>query len=111
MPSCLIIVAAGELDERPAELEKGKMMKNPYIWLRKFIVVVILCSFGLWLSGCSRCMPPFGDKGCAQPGETEAEGHRRHLRNARINHQLMMADIDRAMLFDKPLKASPQRTP
>ena len=51
--------------------------------------------------------------GCSfdQPGETVAEGRRRHLRNARINQQEMMADIDTVMLSDKPSKLSDKRIP
>jgi len=49
--------------------------------------------------------------GCAQPGETAAEGHRRHIRNARINQQEMMRDIDSVMLFDTPSKLTDRRVP
>jgi hypothetical protein len=49
--------------------------------------------------------------GCAQPGETAADGHRRHLRNLRINQQLLMEDIDRTMMFDEPSKLTDKRIP
>jgi hypothetical protein len=49
--------------------------------------------------------------GCAQPGETEAEGHRRHLRNLSINQQLLMEDIDKTLLLDKPSKLTDKRIP
>lgn len=75
------------------------------------VLMVMLCALILSLSGCSWCPAPFGSKGCEQLGETKAEGHRRHLRNARINHQQMNSDIDRVMLFDKPVKTTPMRIP
>jgi len=49
--------------------------------------------------------------GCAQLGETEAEGHRRHLRNLRINQQQLMADVDKVLLLDKPSKLTDKRIP
>ena len=51
--------------------------------------------------------------GCSsgQPGETAAEGHRRHQRVVRINQQEMMADIDKALLLDKPSKLTDKRIP
>ncbi|MHC4426307.1 MAG: hypothetical protein ACYSYV_09440 [Planctomycetota bacterium] len=54
---------------------------------------------------------PCGCKSYEQPGETAAEGRRRHLRNERINRQEMMADIDKAMLFDRPSKLTDKRIP
>ena len=48
--------------------------------------------------------------GCgSQPGETVAEGKRRHIRNRRIDHEQMMSDIDTALLLDKPSKLSDKR--
>ena len=49
--------------------------------------------------------------GCAQLGETEAEGRRRHVRTARINQEALMGDMDRAALSDKPSKLTPHRIP
>jgi len=46
-----------------------------------------------------------------QPGETVAEGHRRHIRNVRIENQQMMADIDTMFLTDEPSRLSPHRIP
>ena len=63
------------------------------------ILGVILFALIFWLSG------------CGQPGETTAEGHRRHIRNVRINQQELNQDVDRALLFDKPSKLSDKRVP
>ncbi len=52
--------------------------------------------------------------GCAffdQPGETAAEGHRNHLRMLNVNRQEMMADIDKALLLDRPSKLTDKRIP
>ena len=49
--------------------------------------------------------------GCAQPGETTAEGNRRHLRNLGVNQQEMMQDVDRALLTDKPSKLTDKKMP
>ncbi len=66
------------------------------------LLAVLLCILVFWLGGCS-----FFE----QPGETAAEGHRRHLRNLSINQQNLMSDIDRALLMDKPSKLSDKRIP
>jgi len=49
--------------------------------------------------------------GCNQPGETAAEGHRRHLRNLSINQQGMMQDIDTVLMADQPSKLTDKRAP
>ena len=54
---------------------------------------------------------PSGCTSYEQPGETTAEVRRRHERNARINHQQMMADIDKALRLDKPSKRTENRIP
>ena len=54
---------------------------------------------------------PFGCSSFSQPGETTAEGSRRHDRVARINQQEMMADLDKTLLFDKPSKLTDKRIP
>jgi len=53
---------------------------------------------------------PFGCKS-SQPGETAAEGNRRHQRMVRINQQEMMKDIDAAFLLDKPSRLTDKRIP
>lgn len=47
--------------------------------------------------------------GCSQPGETTAEGHRRHLRNLRVNQQELVQDVDKALLMDEPSKLTNNR--
>jgi len=47
----------------------------------------------------------------AQLGETAAEGHRRHVRNHRLNRQMMMEDIDTLFHFDQPSRLSEWATP
>jgi len=51
--------------------------------------------------------------GCSfsQPGETAAEGRRRHDRVTRINQQEMMADIDRVLMLDRPSRLTDKRIP
>ena len=72
------------------------MMKKAFVLT---ILSTVLCALVFWLGGCS------------QPGETMAEGHRRHRRNLRVNQQEMMGDVDRAMLTDKPSKLTDRRIP
>ncbi len=64
------------------------------------ILGIILCAMIFLLAGCGYS---------AQPGETVAEGHRRHLRNLSINQQNLMADIDMVMLADKPSKLTDRK--
>ena len=68
-----------------------------------FVCKVIL---GIILSVCV-----FLPYGCTQPGQTRAEGHRKHLRTLRVNQQEMIHDIDRAMLWDQPSRLTERRIP
>ena len=77
------------------------MMKSVPVFVRRVILSIVLCSLVLWLGGCR----------FEQPGETTAEGRRRHLRNLRVNQQEMIQDIDRAMLMDEPSKLTDKRIP
>jgi hypothetical protein len=52
-----------------------------------------------------------GMSGCAQPGETTAEGHRRHQRVVSIEAKDMARDTDRLLLTDEPSKLSDRRAP
>ncbi len=54
---------------------------------------------------------PSGCISYERPGESAAEARRRHERNARINHQEMMEDIDKSLHLDKPSKRIDQRMP
>jgi hypothetical protein len=54
-----------------------------------------------WLAGCNS----------RQPGETKAEVARRHDRNMRLNGEMMMSDIDKALMLDQPSKLTDRRIP
>jgi hypothetical protein len=84
----------------PADKEQGEMMKS--VSLCRVVLAVILGVLFLLPGGCGSY---------EQPGETAAEGRRRHLRNARINQQEMMADTDRFMHYDQPSKLTDKRIP
>jgi len=74
-------------------------MKNALVLM---LLGIVLCVLIFWLGGC---------RYSAQPGETVAEGHRRHLRNLSINRQTMMEDIDAVMLFERPSRLSEKKIP
>ena len=78
------------------------MMKSISAW--KVMQVVVLCALFFVPLGCS-------SRSYDQMGETAAEGHRRHKRALRINHQEMMEDLDTFMLLDKPSKLTDKRIP
>jgi len=80
---------------------KGEMMKSVSVSVCKVILSVILLVLVFITFGCSS----------SQPGETVAEGHRRHQRVVRINQQEMMADIDAVLLLDEPSKLTDKRIP
>ena len=70
--------------------------------LRTVALTVILGALVSLACGCSSY---------EQPGETAAEGRRRHERVARINQQELMADIDKVLLLDKPSRLTDKRIP
>ena len=74
-------------------------MKYMCDYSRKLILVLALCAMIFHLAG------------CAQPGETQAEGYIRHRRVSRINQQQMVSDLDSIMLTDKPTRLSDKRIP
>ena len=59
--------------------------------------VLLICAFLALQSGCTR------------PGETMAEGHRRHLRNVRVNQQELVQDIDAVLMTDEPSRLTDKR--
>jgi len=77
-------------------------MKGVSISLFKVILAVILLVLVFVPLGCSSF---------SQPGETAAEGHRRHLRTVRINQQELMADIDTVLMLDRPSRLTDKRIP
>jgi len=77
-------------------------MKSVLVSVCKVILVVALLILVFMPLGCSSV---------SQPGETAAEGRRRHDRVARINQQEMMSDIDKTLLLDKPSKLTDKRIP
>jgi len=79
------------------------MMKKTSI---SAILVGLLCVIVFWLSGCL-----YAPLDSSQPGETEAEGHRRHIRNVRIEQREMMQDLDRMFLLDQPSKLTDKKIP
>ncbi len=76
-------------------------MKSVSVSVCKLILAVILLVLVFMPFGCS----------FSQPGETVAEGNRRHQRMARINQQEMMADTDTVLMLDEPSKLTDKRIP
>ncbi|MCU0913755.1 MAG: hypothetical protein MUC88_04220 [Planctomycetes bacterium] len=69
--------------------------------LRLFTLVVGLYLVALLLAGCAT----------RQPGETAAEVNRRHKRAMSLNTQMLMSDIDKFLLLDKPSMLTDKRLP
>jgi len=80
----------GRMAIRVIDVQRKNMMKKAVL----MILAVVLFVSTIYLSGCS------------QPGETLAEGHRRHIRNLSVNQQSLIKDIDSLMLFEEPSKLS-----
>ena len=76
-------------------------MKSVSVSVCKVILVVVLLALVFTIFGCNT----------SQPGETVAEGSRRHDRVARIKQQEMMSDIDTFLLTDQPSKLTKKRVP
>lgn len=77
-------------------------MKSVSVLGCKMVLAVFLWMFVLLICGCSSY---------EQPGETAAEGRRRHDRVARVNQQELMADIDKVLLLDRPSRLTDKRIP
>lgn len=88
-------------------------------------LTIALCALVLCLSGC-RYVDKLGygvgkavtdlamlgeGEEFAQPGETEAEGRRRHDRFLRLSDQMMWSDLDRALMLDRPSRLTDRRLP
>jgi hypothetical protein len=78
------------------------MMKSVSGCVCRAVLNVVLCTLVFLPSGCSSG---------GQPGETAAEGRRRHERVARIDQQQMMSDIDKALLLERPSRLTDKRIP
>jgi hypothetical protein len=72
--------------------------------ISKGILTCFVWALIFWLSGCSSSF-------WQQPGETVAEGHRRHLRMLRINQQQLVEDVDHVLLLDRPSRLTDKRIP
>ncbi len=68
--------------------------------LRLFAAAVV-CVLAMVLSGCS----------WQHPGETAKEVSQRHDRSMRLNNQMMLSDIDRVLLLDRPSHLTDKRIP
>jgi hypothetical protein len=84
--------------------EEGEMMKSVSVSVCK---VILMLQAELLRKAALTC----GCSSYEQPGETAAEGRRRHQRVARINQQELMADIDKFMLWDRPSRLTDKRIP
>jgi hypothetical protein len=81
-------------------VENGKERRRSFrLRLFTFGVGLYLCA--LLLAGCST----------RQPGETASEVHRRHTRAMSLNSQMMMADIDKFLMLDRPSMLTDRRLP
>jgi hypothetical protein len=67
----------------------------------RLLAAVALCVLGMMLSGCS----------WQHPGETAKEVNRRHDRGLRLNNQMMLSDIDRVLMLDRPSSLTDKRIP
>jgi len=81
--------------------KEENMMKNASVFVCKVILAVLLSVLVFLPYGCS----------FQQPGETFAEGQRRHKRVLRINNQEMMEDIDKVLMLDRPSRLTDKRIP
>jgi hypothetical protein len=80
----------GRMAVRVRAVQRKNMMRKAVL----MILAVVLFALTIYLSGCS------------QPGETLAEGHRRHIRNLKLNQQSLSKDIDSLMLLEEPSRLS-----
>ena len=81
--------------------KEGKIMKNATVCVFRLILLIVFCSFILFIAGC---------KG-AQPGRTAAEVEQDRIRKKRIEGQQLREEIDKVLLTDKPSRLSDKRVP
>jgi hypothetical protein len=68
----------------------------------RFLTLAIAANVSvLLLAGCS----------LRHPGETRAEVDRRHQRVLRLNNEMMLSDLDRALMLDRPSHLTDRRIP
>lgn len=77
-------------------------------WMRRFnlralALALILCVLVILPCGCASWWN--------YPGETAAEGKRRHKRVVQTNFEMMRADIDTVLLLDRPSNLTDKRLP
>jgi hypothetical protein len=87
-------------------MKSSMTLKSDLSRVRRFIFLLLTFAV-MWFGAALLCGCSYSE----QPGETVAEGRRRHQRVLRINRQEMMADIDRAFLLDQPSKLTDKRIP
>jgi len=86
--------------------KRGKVMRNSIAGAgfaarcSKWVLAFVLCLLTVAMFGCT-CYD--------QPGETLAEGRRRHIRTNRIRSQQLMQDLDAALLLDRPSKLTDKK--
>ena len=76
-------------------------MKSASALMCKVVLAVVVGILVILPFGCST----------AQPGETVAEGSRRHHRVLQTDQKELMADIDTFLLLDQPSKLTDKRIP
>ena len=69
--------------------------------MRFFALAAAACISLSLLAGCS----------ARQPGETRAEIDRRHQRALRLNNEMMLSDLDKVLMLDKPSGLTDKRLP
>jgi hypothetical protein len=93
-------IGKGDMMRSVMAVENGKeRCKGFSLCLFTFAVGLYLCA--LLLAGCST----------RQPGLTAAEVRRDHKRTMSLNTQMMMSDIDKFLLLDKPSMLTDRRIP
>jgi hypothetical protein len=81
-----------------AQDRNGQRMGSGLFFLT---LAIALCIAALALSGCT----------WRQPGETRAEIDRRHERALRLNNEMMLSDLDKVLMLDRPSRLTDKRVP